>query len=76
MMIEQESGIETALGNIARALVLIGNADTSTDMGALEAHGRALQDSVTHLSESVLTVADALERGLMWIAEAIAKRPA
>ncbi len=47
---------------IHHGLKYLGNADASTPMGALEAHGKAIIDAGESIAGSVTAVADAIDR--------------
>lgn len=53
--------IDTGLHAIARALHLLGNADASTPMGGLEAHGAAILEAANRIAVALESVADAIE---------------
>lgn len=49
-----------SLDGIARALRALGNADASTPMGGLEAHGLAIRQSLDRLTSAADGIADAI----------------
>ena len=55
-----EANVVDALSDVARALVLLGNADASTPMGALEAHGKAIDDASEKIAAGLHDIADAI----------------
>ena len=56
----QEANLADVLSDVARALVLLGNADASTPMGALEAHGKAIDDASEKIAGGLHDIADAI----------------
>jgi len=64
MSIEASETMEEAIDNIAHAirygLMALGNADASTPMGALEAHGKCIQDAAERIAESIDELAEAI----------------
>jgi hypothetical protein len=49
-----------AVADAAHALRLLGNADASTPMGALEAHGKAMIEAAENISGGLHDIADAI----------------
>jgi hypothetical protein len=58
---KETTAMVDALTKIARQISDLGNAGANTEMGAIEAHGVALRESVGTLSESIHEVAQALQ---------------
>lgn len=55
-----EANLVEVLSDVARALVLLGNADASTPMGALEAHGKAMLEASEKIAGGLHDIADAI----------------
>ncbi len=49
-----------AVADVAHALRLLGNADASTPMGALEAHGAAMIEASENIASGLHDIADAI----------------
>lgn len=56
----QEANLVDVVSDVARALVLLGNADASTPMGALEAHGKAILEASENIAGGLHDVAEAI----------------
>jgi hypothetical protein len=52
--------IADGLGEVARALIQLGNADASTPMGGLEGLGKALSDSLDNVAGALDGVGNAI----------------
>ncbi len=52
--------ITDAVSDVGRALRLLGNADASTPMGALEAHGKAMLEASENIASGLRGIADAI----------------
>ena len=55
-----EINIADAVFDVARALRLLGNADASTPMGALEAHGAMVLEASENIAGGLDNIADAI----------------
>lgn len=55
-----EANLVDVLSDVARALVLLGNADASTSMGAIEAHGKAILEASENIAGGLHDVAEAI----------------
>ncbi len=55
-----EANIVDVMSDVARALVLLGNADASTPMGALEAHGKAMLEASENTAGGLHDIAEAI----------------
>lgn len=55
-----EANLVDVLSDVARALVLLGNADASTSMGAIEAHGKAILEASENIAGGLHDIADAI----------------
>lgn len=56
----EDTNAVDALGEIAGALRLLGNADAATPMGALEAHGKTMLEASENIRAGLSDVADAI----------------
>jgi len=65
----KDDPVADALQNVASALIRLGNGSASTDWGALEAHGKAMEDSANRIGEGLEDVASAIRE----LARAVAK---
>jgi hypothetical protein len=52
--------ITDAVSDVGRALQLLGNADASTPMGALEAHGAVMLEASENIASGLHAIADAI----------------
>jgi hypothetical protein len=52
--------IVDVVSDVARAIHVLGNADASTPMGALEAHGAAMIEASENVSRGLYDIADAI----------------
>lgn len=52
--------LDDGLGRIARALRLLGNADASTPLGALEAHGQCILTASETIAGAIRELAEAI----------------
>jgi hypothetical protein len=62
-VLSTESGdvnLTDAVADVAHALRLLGNADASTPMGALEAHGKAMLEASENISGGLHDIAEAI----------------
>jgi hypothetical protein len=56
----EEGNVVDALDSIARSLRLLGNADAATPMGAIEAHGKVIDDAAQLIANALNNVAEAI----------------
>lgn len=56
----EPANVVDTLDALAHAIHLLGNADASSPMGALEAHGKAVLDSAEMVSSGLHDIADAI----------------
>ncbi len=55
-----DANLTHAVADVAHALRLLGNADASTPMGALEAHGAAMIEASENIASGLRDIADAI----------------
>ena len=55
-----ENDLVGAIESISRALVSLGNGNACTQMGAIEAHGKAITDAGSKIADAINGLADAI----------------